>query len=129
RLFALNALGKAGHSVGFDFNRIDPKTTDAATLVDLVEVLGRRADPGQQALLANAEAELRRRLQHSDTALALKHSPFDDAWWRMESGDSVAARMVLMSDGNERWSSDLPKLVRGLMLRQKNGRWDLTTAN
>jgi hypothetical protein len=47
----------------------------------------------------------------------------------MVSSDLNAVRWVLTALRLEGWRQDLPQLVRGAISRQRQGRWDLTTAN
>jgi uncharacterized protein YfaS (alpha-2-macroglobulin family) len=53
----------------------------------------------------------------------------DRMWWLMVSVDSNAVRLLLSALGESEWSKDIPRLVRGVLGRQKRGHWDTTIAN
>jgi hypothetical protein len=47
----------------------------------------------------------------------------------MVSNDLNAVRLLLAALRLDSWRQDLPQLVRGALARQRQGHWDLTTAN
>jgi alpha-2-macroglobulin len=61
----------------------------------------------------------------------------DDWWWVMANSDTNAARLLYaIMDSREsspvllaEWLQDMPKLMQGLMGRQRRGAWATTTAN
>jgi hypothetical protein len=47
----------------------------------------------------------------------------------MQDTDSNAARLLLATMGDASWASEVPRMVAGLLARQKGGAWSTTTAN
>jgi uncharacterized protein YfaS (alpha-2-macroglobulin family) len=78
---------------------------------------------------AEAENVLRTRLAVRGTTLGFSTESSDALWWLMVSGDVNAARSVVALIDRPDWKTDLPGMVRGLVGRQRAGRWDTTVAN
>jgi hypothetical protein len=109
---------------------VEPHLWPTSAVLDWVEILlGLEAIPKRQALLAEAEQVLKARLTYQGTLLALSTEAADRLWWLMGSNDLNAVRLLLVAQRLEGWRQELPQLVRGALSRQRQGRWDLTTAN
>jgi hypothetical protein len=53
----------------------------------------------------------------------------DALWWLMISADSNANRLLLAVLDRPEWREDIPRLVRGMLARQRRGHWNTTVAN
>ena len=53
----------------------------------------------------------------------------DYLWWLMINGDVNAVRTILTFLDDPAWRQDMPRLVRGAVGRQREGRWCSTVAN
>jgi uncharacterized protein YfaS (alpha-2-macroglobulin family) len=53
----------------------------------------------------------------------------DRWWWLMASPDTNAVRAILVLLARPGWREDIPRLVRGAIGRQREGRWSTTPAN
>jgi len=85
--------------------------------------------PNRKERLAEAEQVLRARLTYQGTLISFSTEASDRLWWLMVSNDLNAVRLLLAALRLDGWRQDLPQLVRGALARQRQGRWDLTTAN
>jgi alpha-2-macroglobulin len=79
--------------------------------------------------LAGAEQILRSRLNFQGTTMGFSTEQGDRLWWLMVSVDANAVRMLLSVLDRPAWKDDIPRLVRGALGRQRQGRWDTTVAN
>lgn len=83
--------------------------------------------------LQNAGAQLRSRYDVQGTRLNWRNEDRENWWWFMWNGDLTAARTALVLQKwqavDPGWKSDLPLVIKGLVGRQKFGRWSTTTAN
>ena len=101
-----------------------------AALIDWLTVLQRVPDiPERNTRLAQAQQQLRARLDMSSTTLRFSQEDSDFWWWLMDSPDSNAARLILAVMDDAAWRDDLPRLVQGHLARQQRGHWLTTTAN
>ena len=78
---------------------------------------------------AQARGELQSRLLASGSRLALTTEASDRWWWLMEHPDANAARLLRVALDDPTLKDDLPRLVAGLLARQREGAWATTTAN
>ena len=53
----------------------------------------------------------------------------DGLGWLFVSNDSNALRTIISFMDDPKWKSDMPRLARGAMARQKQGSWETTIAN
>ncbi len=110
--------------------RIDPDEWTSAMLIDWLTAL-RHIDgvaDGKQ-LQAQAENALRARLSFQGRRMVLSNEERDHWWWLMQSGDVDSARLLLAVQDLPSWRDDLPRLLGGMLGRQKAGAWDSTTGN
>lgn len=108
---------------------IDPPRWTTAMLVNWFEVLRHgRGLPRQAARLAQAESLLRSRLTLQGSAYVLSEGEFN-WWWLYENDAAVVARLMLATMDLPAWREDQPRLLRGLLMRQREGRWSTTVAN
>ncbi len=110
--------------------RIEPNLWPTSGLIDWHALLKRVSSiPKRDARLREAEQILRSRLNYQGAAMNFSTEKTDCLWWLMVSPDGNAARLILSVLDSANWSSDIPKMVRGALARQKRGRWDTTAAN
>jgi hypothetical protein len=132
KLSAIAALARHGAArpAMLDGLDADPRDLPTGALIDLITIVQRLPgirDAGPR--LAAAEQVLRSRLDTQGTTLALRTGAGDALWWMMNSGDESAVRATLAVMERPGWRADAPLLLRGAIGRQKQGRWDNTTAN
>jgi uncharacterized protein YfaS (alpha-2-macroglobulin family) len=109
---------------------VEPNLWPTSAVIDWVEILlALEAIPHRQQRLAEAEQVLRSRLAYQGSLLSFSTGSSDRLWWLMVSEDLNAVRLLLAALRLDGWRQDLPQLVRGALARQRQGRWDLTTAN
>lgn len=117
---------KAAH---LDALKIDPPRWTTSMLVNWFEILRKgRALPKQAERLAQAESLLRSRLTLQGSALLLSEGDFN-WWWLYDSDAVVVSRLMLATMDLPAWREDQPRLVRGLLMRQREGHWATTVAN
>jgi uncharacterized protein YfaS (alpha-2-macroglobulin family) len=132
KLSAIEALSRIGQA---DLRLLDsipitPEIWPTSGIIDWINILTRLDGvPGQPEKLAAAEQALRARLSYQGTVLSFSSADRDRLWQLMVSGDVNAVRLLLTALHLKGWESDIPRMVRGVLARQKSGRWDLTTAN
>jgi hypothetical protein len=132
RLGAIEALARYDHATPDMLDAIawTPRQWPTSALIDAIAILQRLGSAAErETRLAEAVALLRARMDLRGTTLNWTGGPRDDLWWLMVSPDVNAARALWVLHGVPALQGDLPRLARGLMARQKHGRWDLTTAN
>jgi len=101
-----------------------------SALIDYLSILQKLAGvPEREARLKQSVALLRARMDLRGTTLNWSGGTRDDLWWLMVSPDLNAARALAVLQDIPEMQTDLPRIARGLMARQKQGHWDLTTAN
>jgi len=132
KLFALEALSRAGENVGALAQDlvIDPSLLSTSNLINWYLILHRTVDlPDRAARLDAARSNLRARLNLSGTELGFSTEKVDREWWLMSSVDVNAVRLLdaLIETGD--WSGEVPRVAQGAIARQREGRWDLTVAN
>jgi uncharacterized protein YfaS (alpha-2-macroglobulin family) len=137
KLAAIEALARYGQAtpdmldaLALGSDRMTPNQWPTSALIDYVSILQILASvPDREAKLKQAVALLRARMDLRGTTLNWSGSTRDDLWWLMVSPDLNAARALAVLQSIPEMQADLPRMARGLMARQKQGHWDLTTAN
>ncbi len=132
KLAAIEALARYDQATPdmLDALSIAPNQWPSSALIDYVSILQRLASaPAREAKLKEAVGILRARMDLRGTTLNWSSGARDDLWWLMVSPDLNAARALDVLRDEPAMQADIPRLARGLMARQKQGRWDLTTAN
>ena len=131
KLSVIEALARYGDATPdmLDALTITPNQWPTSALIDYISILQTLAVPEREARLEGAVAVLRARMDLRGTTLNWSSGPRDDLWWLMVSGDLNAARALAVLQAVPAMQADLPRIARGLMARQQQGHWDLTTAN
>ena len=132
KLAALEALSRHGKAdpALLGSVAIEPTLWPTSAVLDWWSLLWRvPALPQRAARLREAEQILRARLTVQGTTLGFSTERSDALWWLMVSGDVNATRLVLQLLDTGQWKDEVPRLLRGALARQKQGRWDLTVAN
>ncbi len=132
KLAAIEALSRHGAAQARMLGSIaiTPERWPTSALLDYYGILGRVADiPQRDDKRAQVEQLLRARLSYQGTQLVFTTARDDDLWWLMTGSDSNAARLALSFAGNPAWKDEMPRIVAGLLARQRNGAWDTTTSN
>jgi uncharacterized protein YfaS (alpha-2-macroglobulin family) len=110
--------------------KIEPDLWPASILVDWWNILLKNPGiSGRDKYLANVENIIRARLRYNGNAISLSTANTESLWWMMRSEDYALTRIVIITSGLESWNGEVPKLLKGLLLRQKEGKWENTTAN
>lgn len=108
---------------------VQPGLWPTAMVLDWVSLLQADAGiPSRQQRLDEASMILRSRLNLQGTALMLSRNE-SNQWWLFSSPDAVAVRLFLLAQTLPGWQEDMPRLLRGINLRQAGGHWDTTLAN
>ncbi|MBT9494417.1 MAG: alpha-2-macroglobulin, partial [Paucibacter sp.] len=134
RLAALEALSRYGRAAQAGMGTVDGRnlnTWPTAAVIDWLSLHRRNAKaPQREQRISEAQALLRSRLNFAGTRLGFSTEADDAWWWLMDSADSNAARLLLAAiDDGQAWSAELPRLLQGLLARQRQGAWSTTTAN
>lgn len=132
KLAAVEALSRWGAAESRMLSSvvIEPNLWPTPAVLDWLNVLLRLEDfPNRAPRWEEAETILRSRLDVQGTALRFSPGLAERMEWLMISGDVTSARLILTLLEAEKWTEDLPRLMRGFLGRQQRGRWDLTTAN
>ena len=132
KLSAIEALARYGEATPdmLDAVSLTPNQWPSSALIDYVSILQRLASvPAREAKRKEALGILRARMDLRGTTLNWSTSARDGLWWLMVSPDLNTARALEVLLAEPALQADIPRLARGLMARQKQGRWDLTTAN
>ncbi|MFB3903509.1 MAG: alpha-2-macroglobulin [Acidobacteriota bacterium] len=109
---------------------IEPNLWPTSGLIDWFNVLNRMKNiPARNEKLRQAEQILRSRLTFQGTVMTFSTESSDSLWWLMLSNDVNAVRLLGSIINFGKWTPDVPRMVRGALSRQRQGRWDLTTAN
>jgi alpha-2-macroglobulin len=144
-LGAIEALTLHGRATPAMLSVIDASAENMAKwptsqVIDWVSVVARMkfdAAKSKQQWLAQGYGVLRNRMRMVGTEMTFDNEGRDDWWWMMASSDTNAAKLLYaVMDSREsssallaEWLQDMPKLMQGLMARQRNGAWGTTTAN
>jgi hypothetical protein len=108
---------------------IEPNLWPTSAVIDWHGAVKRNQWPDRDQRLSEAEQILRSRLNFQGTTMGFSTERDDYLWWLMVSGDVNAGRVVLAFLDEERWREDIPRMVRGALGRQQQGRWNTTVAN
>jgi len=132
RLAALEALSRSGRASPALIATIKPEPRLWATsaVIDWIGVLKRSPNLAQRdALLKESISALESRFTISGRRLNFSTEARDGLWWMMTSADSNALRALLALIDEPAWRERLPKLTAAVLERQRDGRWNTTTAN
>ena len=132
RLAALEALSRRGRATPELIATVkpEPRLWASSAVLDWIGVLQRVPGlPRRDALLKEAWAALDSRLTYSGRRLDISRESNDGLWWMMTSADTNAVRAMLAVVDEPAWKTRVPKLVAGVLARQRAGRWNTTTAN
>jgi hypothetical protein len=132
KLAAIEALSRADKATPEMLSAltVEPALWPTSALLDWINILSRVPGvPKASERLKEAEHILRARLTLQGATMTFSTESTDRLWWLMVSADANAARTILSLLPNEEWKEDLPRLLRGLLGRQRSGHWDVTTAN
>lgn len=100
------------------------------TLVEWYQIhLWEKNIPQREKKLADIEHLLRSRFYFSAERLQLKEEKREMMSWLMRDTESSILRLILATLNMPQWKDDTPRLYQGILARQKNGAWMLTTDN
>jgi len=126
---ALSGLGQANPAM-LSSIAIEPNLWPTSAVIDWYIILQRMADLRDRNMrLQEAEQILRTRLSYQGTTMNFSTERGDCLWWLMVSPDTNSVRLVLSVLNSPGWKSDVSRIVRGALARQRRGRWDTTVAN
>lgn len=109
---------------------VEPNLWPTSAVLDWLNVLKRTEDiPDRPKRTDEAEQILRSRLNFQGTVMNFSTESSDRLWWLMVSTDTNALRTLLAFMDEPKWRDDIPRLVRGAVARQHQGRWETTIAN
>ena len=109
---------------------IEPNLWPTSAVIDWFNTFQRLPEVSRRAeRLKEAEQILRSRLNFHGTTMGFSTEKTDFLWWLMVSNDCNAVRLVLSTLNSPSWKEHLPRLTRGALGRQTQGRWDTTVAN
>jgi len=132
KLAAIEALAKNGHASAsyIDSMKIEPDLLPTSAVLDWIGIIQRLKDlPNRQQKMSAAEQVIRARLNFQGTRMGFSTEKTDNLWWLMTGGDINSIRTIIAFLKDDRWKEDMPRLLRGAVDRQNNGRWNTTTAN
>jgi uncharacterized protein YfaS (alpha-2-macroglobulin family) len=132
KLAALDALSRHGKATPAQLAALDvePALWPTSAVLDWWSVLRRLPDATDRARrLADAEQQVRARLDLSGSTLRFSSASQDTLWWLMTGPEVNAARLALLLLESGQWHDQLPRLVRGALALQHAGHWETTTAN
>jgi uncharacterized protein YfaS (alpha-2-macroglobulin family) len=132
KLLAIEALSRYGKATPAHLATVEisPGLWPTAAVVAWLDILQRVHDvPDRAKRIAEAEAILRTRMVASGTLTQFANEGEDYWWWMMMSPDNTAVRAVSALMDSPDWQREIPRLLRGVMSRQKEGRWNTTPAN
>lgn len=109
---------------------LEPNLWPTSAVLDWLNILKRTENlPDRARRLNDAEQIIRSRLNFQGTVMNFSTEQSDRLWWLMVSADTNALRAILTFMHNNNWREDMPRLVRGVLARQKHGSWETTIAN
>lgn len=132
RLIVLEALARYGQLRPEMLKnvQIEPNRWPTSAVLDWLSILVKQKNlPEQKRQLEEAATVLRARMDMHGSTLNFSNERDDYWWWYMLSPDQNAVRAVLTAQQLEGWQQDLPRMVRGALLKQRSGHWQTTTAN
>ena len=132
KLAALEAISRAEKIAPAQLSSltIEPNLWPTSAVLDWLNILARTDGiRNREARLGEADQILRSRLNFQGTTMGFSTEKSDFLWWLMVSTDANAVRLILSRLESPAWKEDIPRLVRGALGRQRQGRWMTTTAN
>jgi uncharacterized protein YfaS (alpha-2-macroglobulin family) len=132
KLIAIEALSRYGRATPQHLATvpITPGLWPTGAVVDWLNIANRMtALPERERRLTEAESILRTRMVSSGTLTQFADESDHYWWWLMVSPDATAARAISALMDRPGWQREIPRLVRGVMSRQHEGRWNTTPAN
>ena len=132
KLAALEALSRYGTLPArlLTSIAIQPNLWPTSAVIDWLAVLKRTpAAPQRARRIDAAQNILRARLSYQGTRLVFSSETDDYLWWLMVNGDVNAARLLLTVMDDDGWKGEVPRMLLGLLDRQRRGAWLTTTAN
>jgi hypothetical protein len=132
KLAALEALSRYGTLPArlLTSIAITPNLWPTSAVIDWLSILKRvPAAPQRAERIDAAQNILRARLSYQGTRLVFSSEPDDTLWWLMVNGDVNAARLLLVVMDEAGWRDEIPRMLMGLLERQRRGAWQTTTAN
>jgi len=132
KLSALGAISRYGEAnwAMTGSLKIEPQLWPTSAVLDWKEILERVKDvPDVENRRKEVDQILRSRLNFSGSQLSFANEDRAALWWMMSSGSTDANRLLLSVLKDPSWKPDLGRLARGVLLRQREGHWDTTTAN
>lgn len=133
KIAAIEALSRTGEvqSRWLDSISIEPNLWPTSAVLDWLSIL--QHTPEISAIsdeqIEAAQQIIRSRLNFQGTTMSFSTERNDALWWLMVSGDVNANRALLALYDEPKWEPDVPRLVRGSLGRQLQGRWNTTVAN
>lgn len=132
RLLALEALARRGKATARQVGGLDVQVGQLghSALVDWFSILKRvEGLPQRQERLQAVAQEVRNRLR--DVGGRLEFIPGQEAasWWLMSSDNATHFRLMTLVLDDPAWKDDLPRLLQGGLMRQRQGHWGTTVAN
>ena len=132
KLAAIEALSQRGGATAqlLASVALEPNLWPTSAVLDWFNILKRTKDiPERPKRLKEAEQIIRSRLNFQGTVMNFSTEQSDRLWWLMVSADTNALRALMVFMDEDNWRSDVPRLVRGAVARQQQGRWETTIAN
>ncbi len=109
---------------------IEPQLWPTSAVLDWWTILSRvQGIPKQASRLMEVEQLLRARLTLTGSTLSFSTDTSDSLPWLLADPDINAVRLVGDLIATNRWTGELPKLMRAAIQRQRNGAWITTIAN
>ncbi len=124
KLAAIEALSRYGAAEPSMLTSLalEPNLWPTSAVIDWLALLTRMEDlPTRARRIEEARQILRSRLNFQGTMMGFSTERNDALWWLMVSGDVNAARSVLTLLSAPAWRDDLPRMMRGLLERQRRG--------
>lgn len=131
RLEVLSLLAQYGRfkPAQLDTLAIDPPRWTTTMLVSWFELLrAAPAVPRHDERLAQAESLLRSRLTLQGSAYLLSEGSYS-WWWLYDNDQATVARLMIATMDLPGWKEDQPRLLRGILMTQREGHWNTTIAN
>jgi uncharacterized protein YfaS (alpha-2-macroglobulin family) len=132
KLAALEALSRAEKIAPALLSSltIEPNLWPTSAVLDWLNILTRTEGiRNRDGRLAEADQIVRSRLNFQGTTMGFSSERTDFLWWLMVSTDANAVRLILSRLESPAWKEEMPRLVRGALGRQRQGRWMTTVAN
>lgn len=85
--------------------------------------------PSRQEKLAEIEKSLRSRFYFSAKRLQINDEGREQMPWLMRDSTSAVIKLILAKISDAGWRDDIPRLYQGLLSRQAEGSWSLTSNN